>query len=40
MEILKRNKHPHPMIYMRGIKSDNLVAMVDFLYFGETNVNQ
>ena len=40
MEILKRNKHPHPMIYMRGTKSDNLVAMVDFLYFGETNVNQ
>ena len=40
MEIFKRNKHPHPMIYMRGIKSDNLVAMIDFLYFGETNVNQ
>ena len=28
------------MIYMRGLKSDNLVAMVDFLYFGEANVNQ
>ena len=40
MEILKRNKHPHPLIYMRGIKADDMVAMVDFLYYGEANVNQ
>ena len=40
MEILKRNKHPHPLIYMRGIKADDMVAMVDFLYNGEANVNQ
>ena len=33
MEILKRNKHPHPMIYMRGLKAEALVAMVDFLYY-------
>ena len=30
--LLRRNKHPHPLIYLRGIKSENLVAMVDFLY--------
>ena len=35
MEILKKNKHPHPMIYMRGLKAEALVAMVDFLYYGE-----
>ena len=40
MEILKKNKHPHPLIFMRGVKADVLVAMVDFLYFGETNANQ
>ena len=40
MEILKKNKHPHPMIYMRGLRSDHMVAMVDFLYFGEANVDQ
>ena len=40
MEILKRNKHPHPLIYMRGIKADELLAIVDFLYFGEANVSQ
>ena len=38
MEILKKNKHSNPMIYMRGLKSDDLVAMVDFLYFKEANV--
>ena len=40
MEILKKNKHPHPLIYMRGLKAEALVAMVDFLYYGEANVNQ
>ena len=40
MEILKKNKHPHPLIYMKGVKAEDLVAMVDFLYYGEANVNQ
>ena len=38
--ILKRNQHSHPLIYMRGLKSDDLVAMIDFLYCGEANVYQ
>ena len=38
--ILKRNQHPHPLIYMRGLKSEDLVAIVDFLYCGEANVFQ
>ena len=38
--LLRRNKHPHPLVYMRGINSEDLVAMIDFLYFGEANVNQ
>ena len=28
------------MIYMRGLKSDDLSAVLDFLYFGEANVYQ
>ena len=40
MDMLKKNKHPHPLIYMRGLKAEDLVAMVDFLYYGEANVNQ
>ena len=38
--LLKKNKHPHPLIYMRGIKSENMVAIIDFLYCGEANVFQ
>ena len=40
MEILQRNKHPHPLIYMRGVKADTLTATIDFLYYGEANVDQ
>ena len=39
-DILKRNKHPHPLIYMRGLTSEDLLAITDFLYFGEANVLQ
>ena len=38
--ILKGNKHSHPLIYMKGMKTDDLAAIVDFLYFGEANVYQ
>ena len=38
--LLQKNKHPHPLIYMRGLKSKDLVAMIDFLYHGEANVYQ
>ena len=36
--ILNRNKHIHPLIYMRGLKSEDLIAIVDFLYYGEANI--
>ena len=39
-DILKQNKHPHPMIYMRGITTDTLAAVIDFLYHGEANIFQ
>ena len=39
-KLLGRNKHPHPLIYMRGMKSEDLLAIVDFLYHGEANVFQ
>ena len=39
-EILKRNKHPNPLIYMRGLKSEDLLAIIDFLYFGEANFSK
>ena len=39
-KLLGRNKHPHPLIYMRGMKSEDLWAILDFLYCGEANVFQ
>ena len=39
-ELLRKNSHPHSLVYMRALKSEDLVAMVDFLYFGEANVFQ
>ena len=38
--VLRRNKHAHPLIYMRGMKHENLLAIVDFLYMGEANIPQ
>merc|ERR1712204_27357 len=40
LNLLRRNKHPHPLIYMMGLKSEDLEAMIDFLYIGEANVYQ
>ena len=35
-----KTKHGHPLIYMRGVKSTEMVAIIDFIYCGETNVLQ
>ena len=40
LNILKKNKHPHPLIYKKGTKFENLLAAIDFLYYGEANVFQ
>ena len=38
--ILKRNHHEHPLIYLRGIQAADLEAVVGFMYDGEINVAQ
>ena len=38
--LLSKNKHPRPLIYMRGVEFQHLSALVDFLYLGEANVLQ
>ena len=40
MTVFKKNKHPHPMIYMWEMKSKDLIAIVDFIYQGEANIFQ
>ena len=39
-KLLSKNKHPHPLIYMRGTKFDDIFAIMDFLFRGEANVFQ
>ena len=40
--LLNKNvkKHYHPLIYMKGVKFEDLCAIIDFLYLGEANVFQ
>ena len=39
-KILQKNKHPHPLIYLKGFQSKDFVSILDFLYLGEANVYQ
>ena len=39
-ELLRKNQHTHPLIYMRALRSEDLIAIIDFLYFGEANIFQ
>ena len=38
--VLRRIKHPHPLVYMPGLRMEDLEAVVDFIYQGEVSVNQ
>lgn len=38
--ILRRLKHEHPMLYLKGIKHSDLTAVLNFMYHGEVNVAQ
>ena len=39
-KVLLKNQHSHPLIYMRGLRAKDLVAIVDFIYKGEANIYQ
>ena len=38
--LLKMNKNPHPLIYIRGVRAEDLLAILDFVYNGEANIFQ
>merc|ERR1712071_576049 len=38
--ILKRNRHEHPLLYLKGVKYIDLVSVLNFMYHGEVNVAQ
>ena len=39
-DIFRQNPHPNPLLYMGGIKDNQLSAVMDFMYHGEANVAQ
>ena len=40
MELLRNHKRASPLIFIKGVKYEDLVAIVDFLYVGAANVFQ
>ena len=38
-DLLLSNPHSHPLIYLRGVKQQELVHILQFIYFGEANVH-
>jgi len=38
--ILRRNPHPAPLLYLKGVKYTDLQSVLNFMYHGEVNVAQ
>ena len=37
-KILKSLKHPHPLVYLRGVEARHMESLLDFIYCGEVMV--
>jgi len=38
--VLRRNPHQHPLLYLKGVKYQELLSVLNFMYHGEVNVAQ
>jgi len=38
--ILRKNSHQHPLLYLKGVKYKELISVLNFMYQGEVNVAQ
>ena len=38
LNILRKNPHQHPLVYMRGVRYTELNAVLDFMYHGEVSI--
>jgi len=36
--LLRNTSHPHPLLYLKGVKAQDLQAVVDFMYVGRVNI--
>merc|ERR1712123_134829 len=39
-KVLRRNKHEHPLLYLKGVKYADLVSVLAFMYHGEVDISQ
>ena len=40
MNILKLNKHPNPLVYLKGFKAKELHSLIDFMHHGVADIYQ
>jgi len=38
--VLRKNPHPHPLLYLKGVEFSDLQSVLNFMYHGEVNVAQ
>merc|ERR1719400_2050676 len=38
--VLRKNPHQHPLLYLKGVKYSDLQSVLNFMYHGEVNVAQ
>ena len=38
--VLRRNRHEHPLLYMKGVRYTDLQSVLNFMYHGEVNIAQ
>ena len=38
--VLSRNQHHHPLLYLKGVSYNDMEAVLNFMYNGEVNVAQ
>ena len=38
--VLKKNPHQHPLLYLKGVKYEDITSILNFIYHGEVNVAQ
>jgi len=39
-DLLRKYKHPQPLLYLKGVKFSEIVSLLNFMYVGEVNVAQ
>merc|ERR1719219_1100598 len=38
--LLRRNQHSHPLLYLKGITFSGIQSVLNFMYYGEANIAQ